>query len=92
MPDAQSLIRPAQEEDLPSIESLAVQAGMFSPEEVGFLGEQFRQGDADSDACWLVLEVDKERLAAAYYAPEPYADRMWNLYFIVVSPSHHGRV
>ena len=28
--------------------------------------------------------------SAAYYAPEPFADRMWNLYFIATAPAAHG--
>lgn len=28
--------------------------------------------------------------AAAYVAPEPFSDRMWNLYFIATHPDLHG--
>jgi ribosomal protein S18 acetylase RimI-like enzyme len=29
-------------------------------------------------------------IGAAYFAPEPFSDRMWNLYFIAVDPSQQG--
>ena len=29
-------------------------------------------------------------VGAAYVAPEPFADRLWNLYFLAVSPDRHG--
>ena len=32
-----------------------------------------------------------EVLAAAYYAPEPFSDRMWNRYFIAVDPQSQGQ-
>ena len=85
-------IRTASAEDAETIEAIAVAAGMFGPEDVGFLGDLLRRAEAqDPNACWLVLEVDRAVEAAAYYAPEPFADRMWNLYFIAVRPEHHGR-
>jgi ribosomal protein S18 acetylase RimI-like enzyme len=28
--------------------------------------------------------------AFAYFAPEPFSDRMWNLYFIATAPDQHG--
>jgi ribosomal protein S18 acetylase RimI-like enzyme len=42
------------------------------------------------DHAWLVVDDDGSVVAGAYYAPEPFADRMWNLYFISVDPSHQG--
>ena len=54
------------------------------------VGDQLRS--AGEEDHWLVLESGNAIAAAAYYAPEPFADRMWNLYFIAVSPDHrrHG--
>ncbi len=41
---------------------------------------------------WLVAPGTQQDLAgAAYYAPEPYADRLWNLYFLAVQPDQHRR-
>ncbi|MEM7157526.1 MAG: GNAT family N-acetyltransferase [Myxococcota bacterium] len=81
-------IRAATLEDLPTLETIAVAAGMFTPEDVGMLSEQFRA--AGEDDHWLVLEADGTVVGGVYYAPEPFADRMWNLYFIAVSPQQQG--
>ena len=86
-------IRKATEEDVPPIQRIAVAAGMFAEEEVGFIGEMLTahcHGDTP-EAHWLAVEGPAgELVGAAYYAPEPFADRMWNLYFIAVAPEHHG--
>ncbi|CAN5841530.1 MAG: GNAT family N-acetyltransferase [Ilumatobacteraceae bacterium] len=40
---------------------------------------------------WVALEThDRRLLGAAYYAPEPFGDRVWNLYFIAVAADQHG--
>jgi ribosomal protein S18 acetylase RimI-like enzyme len=41
---------------------------------------------------WIVAADNTTDMvaAAAYYAPEPFADRMWNLYFIATAPEEHG--
>ena len=86
-------IRAAAVDDTNAIQSVAVAAGMFTADEVGFLGDMLRAADAGDppDARWLVGEdATGAIVAAAYYAPEPFADRMWNLYFIAVSPDHQG--
>lgn len=93
-PPSTPSLRAARLDDAPVIESIAVAAGMFSAEEVGFIGEQLRaviEGEQPG-AGWLVLEDQGAPIGSAYYAPEPFADRMWNLYFIAVAPEHqsHG--
>lgn len=82
-------IRPARADDIPRVEAIAVAAKMFGAEEVGFIGERFAAGG--DGAHWLVAERDAVIVGAAYYAPEPFADRMWNLYFIAVDPAAHGQ-
>ncbi len=67
-------------------------AQMFTLDEVGFFDELldgFLDGSAE-DAHWLVVEESEAVVAAAYYAPEPFADRCWNLYFIAVDPEVQG--
>lgn len=88
MPTAR--VRTATLDDIPTIETIAVDAEMFGTDEVGFLGDQFRATSADptNDAHWLVAEAGQEVVGATHYAPEPFSDRMWNLYFIAVSPMH----
>ncbi len=87
-------IRTAAKADLDAIKAIAVAAEMFSVEEVGFFDEMF-DGWLDhslEDHQWLVTEdEDGTLVAAANYAPEPFADRLWNLYFIAVDPAAQGR-
>lgn len=89
-----SPIRPATLSDSDAIQTLAVDTKMFQPEEASFLGEMLA-GALDGSmegSHWLVYEVDVDGIiGAAYYAPEPFADRVWNLYFISVSPKAQGR-
>ncbi|MBY0442544.1 MAG: GNAT family N-acetyltransferase [Mycobacteriaceae bacterium] len=35
-------------------------------------------------------DLDKTIVAAAYYAPEPFSNGMWNLYFLATDPLAHG--
>ena len=86
-------IRPAQPADSAAIKQLAIATGLFMPEEMdGF--DEMLSGFFDGsmpDHRWLVLQRPGESIAgAAYYAPEPFADRVWNLYFIAVAPEQQG--
>jgi len=88
------MIRTAVPNDLAAIKAIAVAAQMFDIEEVDFFDEMFGgwlDGSIDGHQ-WLVAEGDDRAVvAAANYAPEPFADRLWNLYFIAVDPSEQGR-
>ena len=86
-------IRPAATDDLERIKEIAVAAEMFSVEEAEFFDEMFNGALDNSleDHQWLVAETsDGAVVSAAQFAPEPFADRMWNLYFIAVDPEHQG--
>jgi ribosomal protein S18 acetylase RimI-like enzyme len=80
--------------DVERIKQIAVDANMFSVEEVGFFDELL-SGYLDGslvDHFWLVVDDPQGQVAAAaYYAPEPFADRMWNLYFIAAAPESQGQ-
>jgi ribosomal protein S18 acetylase RimI-like enzyme len=85
-------IRPATAADAEAIKRIAVDTEMFAPDDVGFFDEMIA-GFLDGtmvDHTWLVVEDGESVVAGAYYAPEPFADRMWNLYFISVDPSRQG--
>lgn len=86
-------IRPATAADLDRIKEIAVAAGMFSTEEAEFFDEMVHgalDGGLDGHQ-WLVVETnDGSVVGAAQFAPEPFADRMWNLYFIAVDPTSQG--
>ena len=70
-------------------------SNMFEPEEMGAFDEMlagFFDGSLEGHQ-WLVATSDDQPnriAAAAYYAPEPFSDRMWNLYFIATDPDQHG--
>jgi len=89
-----NLIRPPVEGEVELIKKLAIDTNLFGIEEVGFFDETlagFFDGSLE-DNYWLVVEdTDSQVIAAAYFAPEPFSDRMWNLYFIAVAPEHQGR-
>ncbi len=81
-------IRDARVADGQTIEQIAVAAGMFAPDDAAFVSEMLaaHRGGETPEARRVVAERDAV-IAAAYYAPEPFADRMFNLYFIAVTPS-----
>lgn len=85
-------VRDAREGDERAVLELAVVTGMFPVEELDELAEAFRgavDGELDGHQ-WFVTTAGDDVVAAAYVAPEPFADRLWNLYFIAVHPSRHG--
>jgi ribosomal protein S18 acetylase RimI-like enzyme len=85
-------IRPAVDADRQAIHRLAVDNAMFAEEELGGIDEVFDgylAGELDGHR-WLVVDAGPDVVAAAYVAPEPFADRLWNLYFIAVDPAAHG--
>lgn len=86
-------IRAATAADLDRIKEIAVAADMFSIEEAEFFDEMLH-GALDGSLeghHWLVAESgDGNVVSGAQFAPEPFADRMWNLYFIAVDPAAQG--
>jgi hypothetical protein len=76
-------IRPATTADIETIQRIAVDTEMFGPEDVGFFDEMVREAldGTRPDDRWLVVEDRDDVVGAAYCAPEPFADRLWNLYF-----------
>lgn len=86
-------VRAATPADTEPIKQLALDNHMFEPHEMGDFDEMltgFFDGTLDGHH-WIVATDDPDAVvAAAYYAPEPFADRMWNLYFIATAPDQHG--
>ncbi|MEM7323379.1 MAG: N-acetyltransferase [Actinomycetota bacterium] len=85
-------VRAATPADADQIKRLALDNNMFEPDEMGVFDEMlsgFFDGSLD-DHRWLVAGDGETVAAAAYVAPEPFADRMWNLYFIATAPDQHG--
>ena len=86
-------IRAATAADVDAMQNLAVAAEMFSADEVGFIGAQFEATERNEvpGGTWLVIDAPDGVAGAAFYACEPFADRMWNLYFLVVAPERAGQ-
>ncbi|MEO1055479.1 MAG: GNAT family N-acetyltransferase [Actinomycetota bacterium] len=86
-------VRAATPADTEPIKHVALVNHMFEPDEMGTFDEMlagFFDGTLD-DHHWIVATHETAGvIAAAYYAPEPFADRMWNLYFIATAPDQHG--
>lgn len=89
-------IRPAGPRDRDAVLALAVLTEMFAPDEADGLGEVFDSAVTGGleDHQWFVSTrgtgSEDAVVAAAYVAPEPFSDRLWNLYFIAVHPSEQG--
>lgn len=87
-------IRPATADDLDRIKEIAVAVDMFNTEEAEFFDDMINSAlDGSLEGhTWLVVEdADGIVVSAAQFAPEPFADRMWNLYFIAVHPTVQGQ-
>ena len=89
---APAAVRPAVGGDVVPIRALAVDNAMFAPNDMAGFDEMlhgYLDGSLDQHR-WVVAEGSTGRVAgAAYYAPEPFADRVWNLYFLAVQPRQH---
>ena len=87
-------IRSVESRDIATIKSIAIETAMFGVDEAGFVDDVVDGILAGTlpDHHFVVQEaVDGAVIGAAYYAPEPFSNRMWNLYFIAVSPSRQGQ-
>ncbi len=85
-------VRAASVADESDILRLALANAMFEPDELGGMIEMLHgyfDGSLDGHR-WIVAEAHGgSTTGAAYYAPEPFSDRLWNLYFIAVDPNSH---
>ena len=90
------IIGPIQEHEREVLLGLAVRTGLFTAEDAeGLLG-----GVLDSLAAGELPEghtavacresQDGPAIGWSYYAPDPYAEGVWNVWWLGVSPSHHG--
>ncbi|MDJ0616349.1 MAG: GNAT family N-acetyltransferase [Calothrix sp. MO_192.B10] len=86
------MIRPATPNDNKAIMAIAEAIGLFTPQELSELGgmlAEYFDGNLGSDHFWITYD-DGGVVGTAYYAPEPYTDGTWNLYFIAVHPDSQG--
>lgn len=86
-------IRPATVDDVDAVRGIAIDTGLFGTDDWPDVHAIMRDAVAGGlpDHSWIVAQgTDASVVGAAYYAPEPFSHRMWNLYFLGVDPSHHG--
>ncbi len=86
------MIRPVAPADTDPLMAIAKASGLFSHEELaevgGMLAAHFA-GELGEDHHWIT-DDDDGPAAVAYFAPEPFADGVWNLYLLAVVPSQQG--
>lgn len=88
------MIRRAIESDETSLKELAVINNLFGVDELDDFVTAFHgalTGELEGHQWYVMVDPDDRAIAAAYLAPEPFADRLWNLYFLAVDPRIHGR-
>lgn len=86
-------IRAATPGDATAVKAIATESGLFGLGELEGFGEVLSGylSGALSDHHWIVIEAGPgAMIGAAYYAPEPFSDRVWNLHFIAVLPRAQG--
>ena len=87
------MIRPAKPEETAAVIALCKTTGLFQPQELDALSAmlaEYFQGTLGEDHCWLV-DDDDGLIGVAYYAPETFANGVWNLYLIGIHPDHQGK-
>lgn len=86
-------LRSATPTDRSALRRLALVTGMFAEDEMTGFDEQLADhlGEHDTDHRWVVATGGADVVGAAYYSPEPFGDRVWNLWFLAVDPASHRR-
>ncbi|MGF1493068.1 MAG: GNAT family N-acetyltransferase, partial [Microcoleaceae cyanobacterium] len=87
------MIRLTLPNDTLALLALAEAVGLFQPNELSVLDEMlvdYFNGNDDSEQFWLT-DDDDGPVGVAYCAPEPMADRVWNLFLIAIHPERQGQ-
>ena len=86
------MIRPVVPTDAEAVMALSEASSLFQADELADLRgmlNAFLDGSLGPDHHWVV-DDDDGLASVAYYAPEAFANRVWNLYLIAVDPSRQG--
>lgn len=85
------VVTDARPEHLASVRRLSVDTGMFDQEESREVEKQLLAVIHGQDPGTVLTAVEGPAVVGAgYFAPEPFSDRCWNLYFLVVDKVQHG--
>ena len=88
------MIRPIAPNDEQVVMAIAKAIDLFSSqelEEFGCMLTEYFNRNMDSDRFWITYDNGNSPVGVAYYAPEPYTQGTWNLYFIAVHPDSQGQ-
>jgi len=86
------MIRSVVPADTDAVMALSEASSLFQPDELADLRgmlEAYFDGSLGPDHHWVV-DDDDGLASLAYFAPEAFANRVWNLYLIAVDPSRQG--
>jgi len=82
--------------DRDALLELAVATGRFTPPEaealLGGILDAHATGElGPQHTVWAMYDATHQApIGWTYFAPDPYSDAVWNLWWIGVHPSHHG--
>lgn len=85
-------VRAAVVGDREEIRALALDNGMFRPDEMAGFDEGldgYLNGESEDRRWFVAVDIADRVEGAAYVAPEPFGDRVWNLYFLAARPDRH---
>lgn len=90
-------IETPRREDAPSIERVARNTGVFSPDEIRIVGEmldEFFDPEPRDDHTFVIYRNGNPNAVAGFacYGPTPLTDRVWDLYWLCVdrAEQRHG--
>ena len=82
-------IQPTTADDVPSLQSVVKETGLFPVEMLPDLIAPVLSGD--SDAVWLSGHLDGAAVGLCYLVPEELADGAWNMLALAVRPDFQGQ-
>ncbi|MBX9652243.1 GNAT family N-acetyltransferase [bacterium] len=90
------IITPVHKNEKEALIDLAVSTGLFTQEEAeGLLSgviDSLAEGELPEGHAAVACREssDGRTVGWSYYAPDPYADKVWNIWWIGVRPEYHG--
>lgn len=85
------MIRDATFNDIPDLEELARAIDLFNSHELEMFSTMlYEHFNAEQENHYWIIDDDNMPLGAAYYAPEPFSEGVWSVYFIGVHPLYQG--
>lgn len=90
------IITPVQQNEKEVLLSLAVSTGLFTPEDaaslLGGVLDSLAAGELPEGHAAIACREsgDGKVMGWSYFAPDPYADGVWNVWWIGLSPDYYG--